>query len=77
MPRLVDELIQNHEIAPADLLPQAAASRGGQDMGDTAVFERLDIGPIVHLAGTELVFATVPGDQHHVRPAEFTHGQRG
>ena len=58
-PGKINELIQDHKMAPVDFKPQAAAGGCGKDMGGPGLFQGMYICPVVHLGGTVLVFAAV------------------
>lgn len=72
----IDKLIDNDEISPTDFLPKTAAGRCGQDMGHADFLQRVNIGPVIHLGRTELMFLAVPGHNHHIHTADLAHAQR-
>jgi len=73
----VDELIEDHQITPMNLLAQRTHGRGGENGGTAQGLEGMDVGPVVDMRGRGRVSATVTGQKDHVLAADLALTQRG
>jgi hypothetical protein len=68
--REVDELVKGYEVASADLLAKASASRRSKDVGTADLIDGPDIGPVVYLRGRDGMLAPMSGEQDHLAPVD-------
>ena len=66
----VDELVDDDEVARSEVLAQAADRRQGDDVGDAAALQRVDIGAEIDLGWRDLMTAPMARQEHHLRIAE-------
>ncbi len=74
--RLVDELIDDDDVAGSKLFPQAADRADGQQELDAEPLQRVHVGAKVDLARRDAVTAAVPRHKRHADAAESSDHQR-
>ena len=74
--RKVYELVQDNDIAPPDVLPQAAAGGSGDNMRTAQGFDGIDIGPVVNLGRRNGMITAVSGQKGHPHTF-YGPGQKG
>jgi hypothetical protein len=58
----INKLIQDDKIAAADILPEAAAGRGGKNKLTPQLFQGKDVRPVINLGRWNGMITGMPGE---------------
>jgi hypothetical protein len=69
-PGEIDELIENHQVSPADFLSQGSDGCGGQNGFASQIGQSPDMSPVVHMSGGNRMLPSMPCHQGHFNTAD-------
>ena len=75
---VVKDLVRDDDVAGGVILAQGAAGIDADDAFRTQRFQGIDIGPVGHIGGHDMVAEAMPGQESHALPFQCTdHDGRG